>query len=215
MLGLRVLVNPEFQHLSSYMHNKITPEEAAIRAHDITVCLERASVPELEDLSLLGRAVKLALHLRGVPAVRYDLLRDIAVYVLSFPPAAVRPTVELLAEAEFVVLDIQGKTIKTVVPNIPFYQQIFASLANAADITNLSEAEQLSLEILHRLASAPMLRDNAYHIGAEKKLVDRVLDVEAPQTSTSLLLLQPTNTGNNNKSNSRLRSRTTCLRTLK
>src|SRR5262249_16010392 len=133
------------------MDTKITPEEAAIRAHDITVCLERASVQEFEDLSLLGRAVKLALHLRGVPAVRYELLRDIAVYVLNFPPAVVMPTVELLAEAEFVELDVQGKTIKTVVPSIPFYKQIFANLADAADISSLSEPEQLSLEILHRL----------------------------------------------------------------
>jgi hypothetical protein len=35
----------------------ITTEDAAVRAHDITVCLETSSGPEFEQLSLLGRAV--------------------------------------------------------------------------------------------------------------------------------------------------------------
>ena len=147
----------------------ITPEQAAIRAHDITVCLEATSVPEFEQLSLLGRAVKLALHLRGVPAVRYELLRDVAIYILNFPPSAVRSTVELLAEAEFADLHVEGRNIKTVVPNVPFYQQIFTNLATVAGTTSFSEPEQLALDLLQRLASAPLLRDHAYQIGAEKK----------------------------------------------
>src|SRR5713226_746876 len=140
----------------------MTPEEAAIRAHDITVCLERTSVPEFEELSLLGRAVKLALHLRGVPAVSYEVLRNIAIYILNFPPSSVRPTIELLAEAEFVELDVDGRTIKTVVPSIPFYEKIFSNLATVAGSDKFSEPEQLTLELLHRLASSPLLRDNVY-----------------------------------------------------
>jgi hypothetical protein len=157
----------------------MTPEEAAIRAHDVTVCLERTSVPEFEELSLLGRAVKLALHLRGVPAVSYEVLRNIAIYILNFPPSAVRPTIELLAEAEFVELDVDGRTIKTVVPSIPFYEKIFTSLATVAGSDKFSEPEKLTLELLHRLASSPLVRDNAYQLGAERKVVDRVLDVGA------------------------------------
>jgi|SRR5215213_428765 len=155
----------------------ITPEEAAVRAHDITVCLETNSVPEFEQLSLLGRAVKLALHLRGAQAVRYELLRNIAIYILNFPPSAVRTTVELLAEAEFVELDVEGKTIKTVIPNVPYYEAIFANLATVSGSDSFSEPEQLALDLLQRLAAAPLVRDQAYQIGAEKKLVDRILDI--------------------------------------
>ena len=72
----------------------IQPNEAedfAVRAHDITVCLERTTVPELEQLQILGMAARLALHLRGVQAVRYELVRDVAVYLLDFPAQAVQP----------------------------------------------------------------------------------------------------------------------------
>jgi hypothetical protein len=155
----------------------ITPEDAAVRAHDITVCLESTSVPEFEQLSLLGRAVKLALHLRGAQAVSYELLRNIAIYILNFPTSAVRPTVELLAEAEFAELDVEGRTIKTVIPNVPYYQAIFTNLATVAATDSFSEPEQLALDLLQRLASAPLLRDQAYQLGAEKKLVNRILDV--------------------------------------
>jgi len=177
----------------------ISPEEAAIRAHDITVCLEANSVPEFEQLSLLGRAVKLALHLRGVPAVRYELLRDVAIYILNFPPSAVKPTVELLAEAEFAEIHSEGRTIKTVVPNVPFYQRIFTNLATVAGTTDFSEPEQLALDLLQRLAAAPLLRDHAYQLGAEKKIVDRILDVGSEAAFISMrrargrdVLLSPT-----------------------
>lgn len=74
--------------------DQLTPQEIAVRAHDITVCLERTSVPEFDELTKLGMAVRLALHLRGVPAVSYSLLREVAVHLLDFPAAAVRPVLE-------------------------------------------------------------------------------------------------------------------------
>lgn len=49
--------------------NKLSPQDIAVRAHDITVCLERNSVSYFDGLVNLGMAVRLAIHLRGVPAV--------------------------------------------------------------------------------------------------------------------------------------------------
>ena len=89
---------------------EITPERIALRAHDITVCLEGASVPEFDLLALLGMAVRLALHLRGVQAISYDLTRLTAV-------------------------------------------------------------------LADRLSASPIPKEHAYQMGAEKKLVDRVLTI--------------------------------------
>lgn len=66
-------------------------------------------------------AVRLAINLRGMPPVRYGLLRDVAVHRLGLQPPEVKPAVELLAEAEMVNLYTEGKTIKTVLPHIPFF----------------------------------------------------------------------------------------------
>jgi hypothetical protein len=157
--------------------NQLTPQEIAVRAHDITVCLERSSVSEFDELTKLGKAVRLALHLRGVPAVSYSLLRDVAIHLLDFPSEAVRPVVELLAEAEFVRLDREGKTIKTVIPDVPFYEGLFSNLGEVVGTNNFSEPESLTLFLLHRLASSPMLADHAYNFGADRSLVNRIIKI--------------------------------------
>jgi hypothetical protein len=158
-------------------YEQLSAQELAVRAHDITVCLERVSVPDFDELTKLGMAVRLALHLRGVPAVSYTLLREVAVHLLDFSSSAVRPVIELLAEAEFVRLDTEGKTIKTVIPDIPFYEKLFSNLGEVSGNNNFSEPEALTLLLVHRLASSPMLAEHAYDFGAEKLLVDRILNI--------------------------------------
>ncbi len=158
--------------------DQLTPQEIVVRAHDITVCLERTSVSEFDELTKLGKAVRLALHLRGVPAVSYLLLRDVAIHLLDFPSEAVRPVVELLAEAEFVRLDTEGRTIKTVIPEVPFYGSLFSNLGEVVGSSNFSEPEALTLFLLHKLAGSPMLADHAYNnFGADKPLVNRIIGI--------------------------------------
>lgn len=155
----------------------LSPELIAVRAHDITVSLEGTSVPDFEILSTLGMAVRLSLHLRGVQALPYTTVRNVAVYLLAIPAAAVRPILDLLAEAEFVRLDVQGRTVRTVIPNVPYYDDIFSRLTAVADPSNLSEVEWLTLTLADRLASSPLHKESAYQLGAERQLVDRVLDI--------------------------------------
>lgn len=156
---------------------QLTSQEIAVRSHDITVCLERTSVSEFDELTKLGKAVRLALHLRGVPAVEYSLLKNVAVHLLDFPTEAVRPVIELLAEAEFVRLYTEGKTIKTVIPDVPFYESLFSNLGEVVGSNNFSEHEELTLLLLHRLANSPMLADQAYNLGADISLVKRIIDI--------------------------------------
>jgi hypothetical protein len=157
--------------------DRLTSQEIAIRAHDITVCLERASVADFDELTKLGMAVRLALHLRGVPAVPYSLLKDVAVHLLDFPAVAVRPVLELLDEAEFVKLDTEGKTIKTVIPDVPFFEDLFSKLGDAVGSNNFSEPDMLTLLLVQRLANSPMLIDHAYDFGAERTLVDKIIGI--------------------------------------
>lgn len=157
---------------------KINTSELAIRAHDISVCLERNTVPEFDRLTLLGLSTRLALHLRGVQAIPYPLIRDAAVYLLDFPSPLIVPTVlKFLAEADFVKLDTEGQTIKTVIPDIPYYDALFIDLGSLANTGKFSEPEQLTFLLMHRLAESPMLQDHAYQFGADKALVNRVIDI--------------------------------------
>jgi hypothetical protein len=157
--------------------DKLLPQTVAVRAHDITVCLERNSVSEFDELTRLGMAVRLALHLRGVPPVSYSLLKDVAVHLLDFSTVAVRPVLHLLAEAEFVKLDTEGNTIKTIIPDIPFYENLFDNLGEVIGSNNFSEPETLTLFLVDKLAKSPMAMDSVYNFGAEKSLVDRIVDI--------------------------------------
>jgi hypothetical protein len=101
--------------------------EIAVRSHDVLVTSGQSRASEFESLITLGSAVRLAINLRGMPPVRYELLRDVAVHRLGLQPPEVRPAIELLAEAEMVDLDSEGRTIKTVLPKVPFFR-IFTQL---------------------------------------------------------------------------------------
>lgn len=150
----------------------------SLRAHDIAVCLEKSSAPDLENIQMLGWAVRLALHLRGVPAQEYLVIRDVCIHVLDIPMAAVREVVLLLAEAEFVSVVMESKTIKAVVPDVPYYQRLYEDLGDLVlRERGLSEPEQLCSTLLDRLSSSPLLEEHAYALGADRQLVKRVVDI--------------------------------------
>jgi hypothetical protein len=152
-------------------------DELAVRAHDIVVCMERKRAGEFDALATLGTAVRLALHLRGAPPMAYDLLKEVAIHVLSFSPAEVRPAVDLLAEAEFVTLVTVGKTAKTVIPFVPYFDEMYTALGEVGEQQGLNELEQLTIALAHKLAASPVAREHAFSLGAEKKLVERTLGI--------------------------------------
>jgi hypothetical protein len=61
---------------------------------------------------------------------------------LAISPTGIRLVLYLLAEAEFIRLDVEGKTIKTIISNVPFYERIFTDLAEVAGTENFTETER-------------------------------------------------------------------------
>src|SRR5438445_350324 len=100
-------------------------EDIAVRSHDVLVTSGSARAVEFDALTNIGAAVRIAINLRGVPSVDFELLRHVCVHRLGLQPSEVKPAVLLLAEAEMVDFDKQGATIKTVVPKIPYYSSLY------------------------------------------------------------------------------------------
>jgi hypothetical protein len=72
----------------------------------------------------------------------------------------------------------QGKTIKTVLPNVPYYEDLYQTLGDYAVDAGLNEAEQLSVELVHRLSRSPEKLDALRNaIGAEKTLFSRAFSI--------------------------------------
>ena len=155
-----------------------SPSEIAARCHEIQTGLGTTEVPEFDQLLLVGMAVRLALHIRGLPAIPFELLKLVGYRYLGIPTLAARQVVELLADVEFVKLGSQGKTIKTVLPAVPYYEDLYQSLGDYAVNAGLNEAEQLSVDLVHRLSRSPEKLDALRNaIGADKKLLRRAVAV--------------------------------------
>jgi hypothetical protein len=65
-------------------------QELALRSHDISVGLGNKVVPDFETLPQLGQMVRLALHIRGLARVEYDILRLVAYHYLQISPSDLR-----------------------------------------------------------------------------------------------------------------------------
>jgi hypothetical protein len=159
-------------------HKQPAPSEVAARCHEIQTGLGLAEVPDFENLRKVGMGVRLALHIRGLPPVNYETLRLVANHYLGIPSVAVKSIVELLAEVEFVKLQTEGKTIKAVVPNVPYYETLYDTLGTYAVGVGFNEAEQLSIALLCRLSKAPEKVDTLKSkLGADGKLIARTFEL--------------------------------------
>lgn len=157
---------------------KPDPSEVAARCHEIQTGLGMTEVPEFDNLRAIGMAVRLALHIRGLPAVNYETLRLVANHFLEVPSVGLKRIMEILAEVEFVKLVTQGKTIKAVVPTVPYYETLYSTLGEHAADLDFNEPEQLSIELLCRLSKAPEKLDTLQSVlGAEPKLLSRAVTV--------------------------------------
>lgn len=154
--------------------------EVAVRSHDVLVTSGLSRAAEFESLINLGAAVRLAINLRGMPPVRYLLLREVAVHRLGLQPSEVKPALELLAEAEMVTLYTEGKTIRTVLPDIPFFSNLYSRLGEVGTEGHaLNEHEQLTIELMERLARRPQTRNDLTAMGAGRTALRRVLEIGA------------------------------------
>lgn len=167
--------------MSISSNNLQTPSKAAelaARCHEIQTGLGLGEVPEFEQLQRIGMAVRLSLHIRGLSLVSYETLKLVANHYLGIPVGGIRSILELLAEIEFVKLQTEGKTIKAVLPSVPYYENLYDLLGTYANGIGFNEAEQLSVELLSRLSKAPEKIDTLKSkLGVETKLFDRAFDL--------------------------------------
>jgi len=151
-------------------------KELAVRCHEIQSGLATKVVDDFEQLTLVGSAVRLALHLRGLAAIDYEILKLVASHFLNISPIGLRPVLDMLAEIEFVKLSTEGKSIKKVLSNVPYYESLYETIGAYASDAGLNETEQLSVELLRRLASSPDKLDALRgKLGADSQRFDRAV----------------------------------------
>ncbi|MED3659762.1 hypothetical protein [Bacillus velezensis] len=152
-------------------------QEIALRCHDISIGVGDKMVPDFENLTIIGDMVKLSLHIRGLPPIKYETLKLAAYHFLNISPVTCKVIVEQLAEIEFVRIQSEGGDIKAIIPQVPFYEDLYEQVGEFAETKKLNETEELAITILKKLTGSPVSSSSIYELGAEKKLVDRNLQI--------------------------------------
>lgn len=149
--------------------------ETAEFAYDLHAGLSALKIPEFDELPVIGMAATLAIHLKGLGEVDYEVLRKVSDHFMSIPSYALKRVLQLLSDVEFVRLFTTGKTITKVVPNIPLFNDVYEGIGEYAAVElSLNGHEQATLAILENLYKAPRNRDALFNgLGIEKSVFDR------------------------------------------
>lgn len=150
----------------------------ASQCYDITTALSGKDVPDFEYLPRVGMMVNLSLHLRGLPLLEYEKLRMVSNHYFRIPTIVLNQILHDLAEIEFVQLFKQKTSIKKVLPQIPFFDNIYSTVGDYANSElPFNEPEKLALTIVGKLTDSPTEVSNIYNLGAESKLIERNLQL--------------------------------------
>jgi hypothetical protein len=124
-------------------------------------------------------AATLAIHIKGLGQIDYEVLRKVSDHFMSIPSIALEKVLRVLDKVGFVRLIERGTKIQQVIPNIPVFDDFYKQIGDyASSECELNSHEQATLAILADLQDAPRNRDALYNnLGIEKPLFDRCLKI--------------------------------------
>jgi hypothetical protein len=153
----------------------IANEQKAEFAHDLEVGLARRSVPEFDQLPVVGMAGKLALNIRGLGEIDGAVLRQVADYFFDIPAPLLNSVLDVLADIEYVQLIKEGKTVKKILPSVPHFSSVYSGLGGYLGTISLTEHEEVAIAILGELKEKPEKRDALRgRLGAEAPVFRRI-----------------------------------------
>ena len=155
--------------------------EIAEFAYDLHAGLASHQVTEFDDLLRLGMAATLAIHIKGLGEIEYEVLRKVSDDYMSIPSIALENVLRLLEEVGFVRLVTKGRKIEKIIPNIPVFDDVYKGIGQYASAEcDLNSHEQATLQILTELRTAPRNRDSLFNsLGIEKPVFDRCVKIGA------------------------------------
>ena len=150
-------------------------------AYDLHAGLSAFRVPEFDDLQKIGMAATLAIHIKGLGEIEYEVLRKVSDHFMSIPSIALGEVLRILAEVEFVKLVEKGRKIERIIPNIPVFEDVYVGLGQYANAEcDLNSHEQATLQILAALQKEPQNKDKLFNnLGVEKPVFDRCITIGA------------------------------------
>lgn len=145
---------------------------------DIQSGLGNTEVPLFGNLREIGIATTLAIHLKGLPEIEYEVLRSVSDYYFNIPSLALKGALKILAEIEYVKLHMKGRNICKVMPQVPRFTDLHEKIGDYFNFSDMNEYEQASLVILSELQNKPQQRNYILNsTGIENKILDECLKI--------------------------------------
>ena len=129
---------------------------AALRAQDIQTGLQDHAVGQFDQLTIMGMAARLAIHIRGKDALEYELLKRLSFYLFGIPSYAFDLVINALQDVGFVKVIGHSVSSRRVLPTVPYFTDLYATISNYGESRGLNEYEQVSIMLLDRLAKGPV-----------------------------------------------------------
>jgi hypothetical protein len=147
-------------------------------SHDVQTGLGNIDVPDFDGLRTMGMAATLAIHLRGLPEINYEILRKVSDHFFNIPSFALKESIQILAEIEFLQIITKGKTIISIIPDVPRFKDLYEGVGDYFTFSELNEHEQGTLLILSQLQSKPENIDKVSSVtGLDRPLMSRCLEI--------------------------------------
>ncbi|QJE74604.1 hypothetical protein HHL28_17430 [Aerophototrophica crusticola] len=140
-------------------------------ASDLQLGLRQQDVPEYKAIRKIGMSAVLAMNIRGLDEINYRILQMAAPFYFGIPSYVLDDIVSVLEEIEFIKVVRKADDIVSIIPDVPFYEDVFHVVGDYASTQKLREVEQLTVSILEKLQQAPQNVDTlAASLGADTKL---------------------------------------------
>ncbi|WP_065187877.1 hypothetical protein [Shewanella woodyi] len=147
-------------------------------SHDIQSGLGSTDIPDFDRLRTMGMAATLAMHLRGMPEIDYNVLRKVSDFYFSIPSMALKEVLSILAEIEYIKIQQVNSRIVSIIPQVPRFKDLHEGVGNFFTYSELNEHEQGTLAILAALQSKPENKDKILHsTGLENQVLKRCVDI--------------------------------------
>lgn len=124
-------------------------------SYDLHSALGEYETPEFDYLKKIGMAATLAVHIRGLGTIPYDVLRQVSYHYFKIPSFALDQVLKILEDLEFVELLGTRTKISSITPKIPHFKSIYETIGGYTESEDLSEAESVMLAILSEVYNKP------------------------------------------------------------
>jgi len=144
---------------------------------DLHSALGEYETPELDYLKQLGMAATLAVHIRGLGEINYEVLKLASYHYFKIPSLGLDKVIEILDDLEFIDVIGSKRKIKSIIPKIPHFQSIYSVIGDYAVNEDFNETEEVMLAILNQVYEKPENKQKLINnIGADSQLMDTCLN---------------------------------------